>query len=993
LSISSQLILQAAQMWSNSSANSLSVSGNIINDTSLTLAGPGNFVISGDMSGAGGLAVSNSARLTLESATAISGTISVTGGTLDLAQGNALQLGTLIAPSPGSLMFDQAVTSRLFNVGALSGTGNIALVNSSGTAGVTLSVGAADLSTTYAGVLSGSGGLAVVGFGTLTLAKTGSFSGGTTIGGGTLQLGTGASGQDGMLPGGGIVDNGTLAYNLYGNQTFSGALSGIGTLLKAGSTSILTLAASNTFSGTTTVSSGTLDLANSASLQFSTLVAPTTGGDLVFDKSVSANAFVLGNLSGSGNLALQNNASTPVSISLTVGGNNSTTFYGGVLSGSGSLTMIGNGALTLINTNTFTGGTTITNGAIQLGDGTIGHDGSLPAAGGITNNAALVYNLYGSQTFAGVISGSGSLTTIGTGTLTLTGTSPFSGGTTISAGTLQLGTGVAGHDGMLSGTGGIVNNSVMVANYAGPQTLATPIGGIGILVKAGTGTLTLTQPNSYSGGTTISAGTLQLGNGTSGNDGSLAGVGGVIDNGTLAVNLFGSQNYADNISGSGSLLKTGTGSLLLAGSNTYSGVTTVSGGILEVTATSALPGFASGSLVKVSSGGTLVLSMGSGAWTGGNLTSLLTANGSGFSAGSMLGVDTTSSGTSGVLYTSAISGSMGLTKFGANTLTLTASNTYSGGTVISGGALQLGNDTSGNDGSVPASGGIANNGVLVYDLFAAQTYSGAISGVGNLVKAGSTSILTLAGSNTFSGVTTISAGTLDLASSAALLRSTLIAPPPGSLVFDHSVSFRRHTAHRRGHLARQLRHRHADADRRGFQRQRQSDRGRRRDTGSQRLVELRGDLFRRPGHGERPGHPGGRARERPHGKRQRVGDIWQRPKPHQQHPGSLGGAGNQRDEQRRGLSNSHGHGCSLPPCHGRLFRIESLNIDGHVNPEPQRLESAYRQQVGLCHQVWQWLHHDYRLDPHAGQRRDDFKRCHTGRQRQRRSEPLRQYYQ
>ena len=51
--------------------------------------------------------------------------------------------------------------------------------------------------------------------------------------------------------------------------------------------------------------------------------------------------------------------------------------------------MIGNGTLTLINTNTFTGGTTITAGAIQLGDGTIGHDGTLPAAGGITNNAAL----------------------------------------------------------------------------------------------------------------------------------------------------------------------------------------------------------------------------------------------------------------------------------------------------------------------------------------------------------------------------------------------------------------------------------------------------------------------------------------------------------------------------------------------------------------------------------------------------------------------------
>ena len=472
--------------------------------------------------------------------------------------------------------------------------------------------------------------------------------------------------------------------------------------------------------------------------------------------------------------------------SLTVGGPGKT-LVSGAISGSGGLAKVGAGTLTMTGSSTYSGGTTITAGVLQLGDGTSGHDGTL--TGGITNNAALVYDLNASQTFAGCISGSGSLITIGTGALTLTGSSPFSGGTTISAGTLQLGNGTVGHDGLLSGSGGIVNNAVLVSNLAGSQTLASVISGSGSLVKAGAGVLALTQPNSFSGCTTISAGTLQLGNGNSGNDGSLVGVGGVNDNATLAFNLFGTQSYAGNISGSGALLKLGTGSLTLAGTNnTYSGGTTVSGGVLAVTSTSALPGYNAPSKVAVGSGGTLVLNMGgSGSWSATNLGTLLSSNGTGFASGSMLGIDTTGA-IGGFSCATAISGSMGLTKFGPNALTLTSSNGYNGSTVISGGTLQLGDGTnSSHDGSVLANGGIVNNAMLVYDLVGPQTYSGAISGVGNLTKAGS-NILTLAGTNTYSGMTIISGGTVNLSNSNALLGSTLVAPPSGSLVFDRGVS-------------------------------------------------------------------------------------------------------------------------------------------------------------------------------------------------------------
>ena len=88
----------------------------------------------------------------------------------------------------------------------------------------------------------------------------------------------------------------------------------------------MTLTAATSFSGPTTVSGGTLVLANANALQASTLIAPT-GGSVVFSSSVASNAFTVGELSGWGNLTLQNNAGTAAAILLTVGGNNANTTY------------------------------------------------------------------------------------------------------------------------------------------------------------------------------------------------------------------------------------------------------------------------------------------------------------------------------------------------------------------------------------------------------------------------------------------------------------------------------------------------------------------------------------------------------------------------------------------------------------------------------------------------------------------------------------------
>jgi fibronectin-binding autotransporter adhesin len=559
-------------------------------------------------------------------------------------------------------------------------------------------------------------------------------------------------------------------------------LAGAGGFFKTGGGSLTLAGSSSIFFGMTTVSGGVLDLASSTALQLSTVVVPASG--FVFDKSVTGNAFVLGNISGSGNLALQNSSTAPGAISLTVGGNNTSSEYFGVLSGSGSLGVAG-GGLTLANTSTFTGGITVAGGVLQFGDGTLGHDGLY--TGPIQNNSSVVFAVAGSETYASAISGTGSVGISGSGLVTLTGTSSFTGGTMVSAGTLQLGDGTSGHDALLSGTGGIVNNSCLAANVASLQAIGTPISGTGSLVKTGSGLLTFTAPGFYTGGTLISAGTLQLGNGVSGFDGSLSGVGGVTDNSVLTFNIAGFQNYAAAITGSGSLVKLGSGSLTLTGTNnSYGGVTNVLAGLLTATNSGALPGYASLSRLTVGGSGTLALTAGTAGWTATAIGYLLASNSGGFASGSTLAVDTTNAGGS-FSYGGTIPGNLGLTKLGPNGLILTGTNTYLGVTTISGGTLQLGNGTSGDDGVISGTGGINDGTALVYDLYGGQSYAGAITGPGSLTKLG-TGSLTLQGSNTFSGITNLSSGTLVLANIAALKLSTLVASTTAALVFDKSVS-------------------------------------------------------------------------------------------------------------------------------------------------------------------------------------------------------------
>ncbi len=165
----------------------------------------------------------------------------------------------------------------------------------------------------------------------------------------------------------------------------------------------------------------------------------------------------------------------------------------GSIGGAGSLTKTSAGTLVLGGANSYSGGTTISGGTL------LGNTSSLQ--GNITDNAALVFDQNTAGTFAGVVSGTGSLIQSGTGALTLTGTNSYSGGTTISGGTLQ------GNTSSLQGN--IIDNAALVFDQNTAGTFAGVVSGTGSLIQSGTGALTLTGTNSYSGGTTISGGTLQ----------------------------------------------------------------------------------------------------------------------------------------------------------------------------------------------------------------------------------------------------------------------------------------------------------------------------------------------------------------------------------------------------------------------------------------------------------------------------------------------------
>ncbi len=538
-----------------------------------------NVTFASTLTGTGGLTKNGIGSLTLATATTFTGATTVNAGTLTLGHSLALQSSTVTAPAAGLFSFGSLTSATL---GGLSGANALALTNSA-SAPVGLTVGANGGSTTFSGVLSGAGSLAKTGAGTLVLSGATTYAGGTTVTGGLLEFATLAHLGSGnvTLDGGGLrwatgstvdisprlaaLGSGGATFNTNANNvTLATSLSGSGGLAKTG-TGTLTLTAANTFAGATSVAAGTLTLGHALALQNSTVTTPSSGS-LSFGSLSNA---TVGGLSGSANLALAN--ATSGAVALTLGGNEGSTAYSGVLSGSGRLIKIGNGTLTLYGSNTFAGGTTISAGTIALaGSGTLGNTGAiaidangsldlgastldytrLSGAGQVIQTAPYSFTSSSGLALTNRLTGSASLAQSGTGTLTLSGANTYSGGTMLSAGTLGLAHDSALGSGTLALQGGTIlatNAARTLANavtvngpatfggthalaFTGPVTLngfngltfansaATTFGGaIGestpsILIKQGMGELQLTGASTYTGGTFIQSGTVRINN-------------------------------------------------------------------------------------------------------------------------------------------------------------------------------------------------------------------------------------------------------------------------------------------------------------------------------------------------------------------------------------------------------------------------------------------------------------------------------------------------
>ncbi|ECF3053341.1 fibronectin-binding autotransporter adhesin ShdA [Salmonella enterica subsp. enterica serovar Baildon] len=272
------------------------------------------------------------------------------------------------------------------------------------------------------------------------------------------------------------------------------------------------------------------------------------------------------------------------------------------VTGEGQIVKSGSDELIVTGDNNYSGGTTISGGTL-----TADHADSL-GSGDIDNSGVLKV---GEGELENILSGSGSLVKTGTGELTLSGDNSYSGGTTITGGTLT-----ADHADSL-GSGDIDNSGVL---KVGEGDLENTLSGSGSLVKTGTGELTLSGGNDYSGGTTIIGGTLTADHADS------LGTGAVANSGVLQV---GEGELKNTLSGTGSLVKIGTGELTLSGDNTYSGGTTIDDGVLIAANVNALSGG------DVDNSGTLMLDA-NGAFELANITTHTGAT-TALAAGSTLG--------------------------------------------------------------------------------------------------------------------------------------------------------------------------------------------------------------------------------------------------------------------------------------------------------------------------------------------------------------------
>ncbi|OSM45565.1 autotransporter-associated beta strand repeat-containing protein [Salmonella enterica] len=801
--------------------------GNVTDNATLEMNTGGDF--DNAISGSGQVVKSGDETLTLSGANSYTGGTTISGGTLVASNVEALGTGDITDNAVLELNtggdFDNAISGSgqvvksgdetLTLSGANSYTGGTTISGGTLVASNVEALGSGDVTDNatlelntggdFDNNIGGTGSVVKSGDKTLTLSGANSYTGGTTISGGTLV----ATNVE-ALGSGDVTDNATLELNTGGD--FDNAISGSGQVVKSGDKT-LTLSGANSYSGATTISGGTLiathvnalgtgAIDNRASLlldasgQFTvTDLTTESGGNTEIGAGSTLQATTLTQKSDSTlTINLNSNTTAPVihaASQVSLAGTLDITGVGDVLDSDPASTDDLDTFTLIASDKTIAGDfekLTVAGMDADLAD-FITVDGRIDDTGkqyelttaltwyadrdDAVTDAHGTFNLTNADGSFAVntvlenvdatldpASATGwdgtSLIKQGAGTLILNAENTYTGGTTISGGTL-----VATNVDAL-GTGDVTDDATLELNTGG--TFDNAISGSGQVVKSGDETLTLSGTNTYSGGTLISGGTLVASNVEA------LGTGDVTDDATLELNTGGTFDNA--ISGSGQVEKSGDGTLTLSGSNTYTGGTLISGGtlvasnvealgsgdvtndaVLELNTGGTFDNAISGSGQVVKSGDDALTLSGSNTYTGGTIISggTLVATNVDALGSGDVTDDATLELNTGGDFDNAISGSGQVVKSGDDVLTLSGANSYSGGTLISDGTLVASNV------EALGTGDVTDNATL--ELNTGGTFDNAISGSGQVVKSGDDA-LTLSGANSYSGGTLISDGTL-----------------------------------------------------------------------------------------------------------------------------------------------------------------------------------------------------------------------------------------